>query len=102
MNLMRLTTSRIFHSSPNHLWCILIILNCMLLVSCSHYYYCPNSNNTPLLAENEAKINIQYAVTDAVDAIELQSAFAVSKHLGGMINFIAGGGDDHLAFFGSS
>jgi hypothetical protein len=74
---------------------------CLLMVSCSHYYYCPNSNNTPLLSEGEARINIQYAATEAADAIELQSAFAVSKHFGGMVNLIAGGGDDDYAFFGS-
>jgi hypothetical protein len=72
------------------------------MVSCTHYFYCPNSNNTPLLSEREARVNIQYAATEAADAIELQSAFAVSKHFGGMVNFIAGGGDDDLALFGSA
>lgn len=72
----------------------LMIICCMFFLSCSHYYYCPNSNNTPLLGEDEAKINLQFASADAIKAVEVQSAFAVSKHFGGMINAIAGGGND--------
>lgn len=77
----------------------LMIICCMFFLSCSHYYYCPNSNNTPLLGEDEAKINLQFASADAIKAFELQSAFAVSNHFGGMINFIAGGGNDDDDFF---
>lgn len=71
----------------------------LALSSCTHYYYGPNSSNTPLLSENEAKINAQIAVSDEFSAFELQSAFAVSKHFGGMINFIKGGGDDDNSLY---
>jgi len=78
---------------------ILMITCSMLFLSCSHYYYGPNSSNTPLLSEKEAKLNIQYAAADAFKAFEVQSAFAVSKHFGGMINFIAGGENDNNSWF---
>lgn len=88
--------------SRHCIYYILLVISCsMVFLSCSHYYYCPNSNNTPLLSEEEAKINLQFASADAIKAFEMQSAFAVSKHFGGMINFAVGGGNDDDAIFGS-
>ncbi len=71
-------------------------------ISCSHYYYGPNSNNTPLLKEKEAKLNLQYAATTEFEAFEVQSAAAISKHTGVMLNYITGGGNDNNDFFGSN
>lgn len=102
MNHFRVSTILKFRNSHLAFCGFLITCFSMLLISCSHYYYCPNSNNTPLLREGEAKINIQYAAMESASAFELQSAFAVSKHFGGMVNLIAGGGDDDHALFGPS
>jgi len=68
----------------------LIIICSFLFTSCARYYYAPNSVNIPLLSEKEAKINVQYATGSVSEAFECQSAFAVSKHFGGMINTMLG------------
>ncbi len=99
----RIQLNAILGKISTHCTCyrFLVITYSMLFLSCSHYYYGPNSNNTPLLSEKEAKLNMQFAAADAFKAFEFQSAFAVSKHFGGMINFIAGGENDNDALFGS-
>lgn len=59
-----------------------------LLVSCTHYYYAPNTNNTPLLKEkNEGKVNGQYYVTDEANGIEVQAAYATGKHTAVMASY---------------
>jgi len=73
---------------------IVIIISCLLFASCTHYYYGPNSNNTPLLREKEGKVNVQFASSDNFKALEVQTAFAVTRHTGFMVNFITGGGKE--------
>ena len=71
---------------------ILILLN----TSCVHYYYAPNTNNVPLFKEkNEARIEAQYtslssdqSTNDEATGFELQTAYAVGKHLGLQFNYL--------------
>ncbi len=72
-------------------WKALIISSSFLFMSCARYYYAPNSANIPLLSEREAKINAQYAAGTVSKGFECQSAFAISRHFGGMINTMIGG-----------
>ncbi|MBP7239762.1 MAG: hypothetical protein KBA14_06020 [Saprospiraceae bacterium] len=72
-------------------WKALLISSSFLFMSCARYYYAPNSANIPLLSEKEAKINAQYAAGTVSKGFECQSAFAISRHFGGMINTMIGG-----------
>jgi len=56
--------------------------------SCTHYYYAPNSNNIPLLKEqNDGRIQLKYSIGNHYDGAEVQSAYAVGKHAGIQLNF---------------
>jgi hypothetical protein len=71
---------------------ILILFN----TSCVHYYYAPNTNNVPLFKEkNEARIQAQYSsvsgdqsIDEIANGLELQTAYAVGKHLGLQFNYL--------------
>lgn len=80
--------------------CWLFLL--LVFASCSHYYYGPNSNNTPLLRDNEAKINFQYARADEFKAAEFQSAFAITNHIGAMANGLYGSGVNNRTYSSSN
>lgn len=82
-----------FHSCLKG-WIYPVVLCNFLFMSCARYYYVPNSANIPLLSEKEAKINAQYAVGLVSSGFECQSAFAISRHFGGMVNTILGGSND--------
>jgi hypothetical protein len=73
-----------------------LILFAALATSCTHYYYGPNTSNIPLLKEkNDGKLNFNWYVTDEASGIEVQSAYAVGKHTGLMVNILSAseGGD---------
>jgi hypothetical protein len=72
-------------------WQYLVVACSVFFMSCARYYYAPNSVNIPLLGEKEAKINAQYAAGTVSNGFECQSAFAISRHFGGMINTMLGG-----------
>lgn len=56
--------------------------------SCAHYYYAPNSNNIPMLKEkNDCKVQAAYSSGNYFEGIEVQSAYAVSNHIGIQLNF---------------
>jgi hypothetical protein len=56
--------------------------------SCTHYYYAPSSNNIPLLTEkNDGNIELKYSVGNYYEGVEVQSAYAVGKHVGVQLNF---------------
>ncbi len=75
-------------------WTYLVVTCSLLFTSCAQYYYAPNSNNIPLLSEKEAKINAQYSAGLISNGFECQSAFAISRHFGGMMNTMIGGSND--------
>lgn len=62
----------------------LILLLSLLLLACNATIYMPNSINTPLLKESsQFNVSAHYGVND----IELQSAFALTNHIGLMYNY---------------
>jgi hypothetical protein len=73
-------------------WKYWIVAFLFCFISCSRYYYAPNSNNIPLLSEKEAKINAQYAIGSLSNGLEIQSAFAITPHFGAMINTMVASG----------
>jgi hypothetical protein len=65
-----------------------IFLIAFTLQSCTHYYYGPNSSNIPLLQKkDDGRISAAIAGADETTGFELQSAYAFSNHIGGMLNF---------------
>lgn len=61
----------------------LIFLLSLLLLACNATIYVPNSINTPMLKErNQLNLSAHYGVND----FEVQSAFALSNHIGLMYN----------------
>jgi hypothetical protein len=65
------------------------------LQSCTHYYYGPNSNNIPLLEKKgDIKFSVATAASSETTGVELQSAFALSNHIGAMANFYHASGDN--------
>ncbi len=67
----------------------------MLCTSCVHYYYAPGANNVPLFKEkNEGRIQLQYSSGNFMRGFDLQSAYAVGKHLGLQCNFLYAGEND--------
>ena len=74
--------------------CIILLFTAILFGSCLHLYYAPNSSNVPLFKEKgEAKINANYSGGAEISGAEIQGAYAVSEHVGIMLN---------TAFLGSS
>lgn len=68
---------------------------CISFSSCTHYYYGPNSNNVPLLTDkNDVRVSAAFSGADETSGFELQSALAVSKHIGTMFNVYATGGKE--------
>ena len=56
--------------------------------SCSHYYYAPNSSNTPLFREkNELSASGQVLTGSSHQGFELQAAYATGKHTAVIVNF---------------
>jgi hypothetical protein len=63
--------------------------------SCMHYYYAPSSNNIPLLKEKgDGNIELKYSVGNYYSGFEVQSALAVSNHVGVQLNFFTASQDD--------
>jgi hypothetical protein len=62
----------------------------ILLSSCAHYYYVPNSQNVPLFKEkNEYRISGAYGAGDLSKAMEIQMAYSVTDKIGVMTNFMS-------------
>ncbi|WP_207425149.1 hypothetical protein [Pedobacter sp. SYSU D00535] len=59
--------------------------------SCTHYYYAPNSNNTPLFREkNELSLRVHSITGSRHTGGEVQAAYAVGKHTAVMFNYFRG------------
>jgi hypothetical protein len=72
----------------------------ILLSSCAHYYYVPNSQNVPLFQEkNEYRISGAYGAGNQFDpmrteAMEIQMAYSVTDKIGIMTNFMSVKGEN--------
>ncbi len=74
-----------------------------LLSSCSHSYYLPNIHNVPLFKEKEeARISLNSSGGNTISAFELQSAYAITNHIGVMLNYMSakGGSESPGSNFG--
>jgi hypothetical protein len=72
------------------------------LASCYHVYYAPNTVNAPMLSEkNELRVNALVSNGAESDYYggELQLAYAVQKHLGIMVNGLAGGKEENTGSY---
>ena len=71
----------------------LTIIFILIASGCTHHYYGPNSVNVPLLREPK-NLNLAgaFSAADESSGFEFQSAYAFSKHIGGMINFYSATG----------
>ena len=64
----------------------------VMLSSCSHYYYVPNSANIPLLQEkNDMRISAGYSGGQTFEGADIQFAYAVAPKVGIMVNGLVGG-----------
>jgi hypothetical protein len=73
------------------LQCYIALVTVISFCSCTHVYYSPNSGNVPLFKKKgEARINGYYSlgstITDNIKGGEVQAAYAVSNHVGVMLN----------------
>jgi hypothetical protein len=71
---------------------LLVLSASLLCSSCYHVYYAPNTPNTPLLSEKgEGRLNglIATGMESEFVGLELQSAYAVRRNWGLMLNFFA-------------
>jgi hypothetical protein len=65
----------------------------VLLCSCSHYYYVPNSHNVPLFREkNEYRFSGTLAGGEESSCKELQAAYSVTDHIGVLANYMSAKG----------
>jgi hypothetical protein len=66
-----------------------LLFGAVLLSSCTHYYYVPNTQNVPLFREkNEYRISAFYGGGDESSCGEIQTAYSATEHLGLMANFM--------------
>jgi len=73
----------------------------ILFSSCAHYYYAPNTANVPLLKEkNDMRINAGFSGGDEFEGGDLQFAYAVSPHVGVMVNGLVGGKSEEDSYGG--
>ena len=74
---------------------LITLLLPIILTSCSHYYYVPNTQNVPLLREkNEFQGAVLVGGGDEVKTVEVQAAYAVTNNLAVMTNFMAARGGE--------
>jgi len=65
----------------------------VLLCSCSHYYYVPNTQNVPLFKEkNEYRLSGTLATGNESSSSEIQAAYSVTDHIGIMANYMSAKG----------
>ncbi len=81
------------------LQCSMLFVLAILVCSCTHVYYSPNSSNVPLFKEKgESRINGYYSlgatITDDIKGAEIQAAYAVSNHFGVIFNTAFMGASD--------
>jgi hypothetical protein len=73
--------------SKDHLLHLLLLP--LLLTSCTHYYYAPNTANIPMLREKgEGRINVNFYATDEATGGEFQGALATGKQTAIMFNIV--------------
>lgn len=69
-------------------FCVVFLLPGFFNLSCTHYYYGPNSANVPLLQKkDDGRIAASLSAADETSGFELQSAYAFTNHFGAMFNF---------------
>ena len=84
----RLTLKRLLTIAP-------VFLLMTTFQSCTHYYYGPNANNIPLLKKSgDVRASLALATAAETGGVELQSAYAISNHVGAMLNFYRAGGSE--------
>ena len=67
--------------------CVSIVIVSLSLTSCLHYYYSPNGQNVPLFQEEkEIRASAALSAGDISKGVEIQSAYAVTNHVGIMLN----------------
>jgi hypothetical protein len=67
----------------------------VLVCSCTHYYYVPNTQNIPLFREkNEYRFSGTLAEGWESSCKELQAAYSATDHIGLMANFMSARGGD--------
>lgn len=64
---------------------VMIIFLLLFLSSCSHYFYIPNSHNVPLFQE-KGEMRAFVCKNGDFDGREIQTAYAVTDHIGIMAN----------------
>jgi hypothetical protein len=70
-----------------------LLLLPIFLVSCSTYYYAPNSHNVPLFKEkNEVRADIKGTIGDDFNGFEAQAAYSITDNVAVMGNYIMGKG----------
>lgn len=75
-------------------FCGIFLLLGFFNLSCTHYYYGPNSANVPLLQKkDDGRITASFAAADETSGFELQSAYAFTNHFGAMFNFYTAYGE---------
>lgn len=71
--------------------CCFFFIGAILLCSCSHVYYSPNSSNVPLFQKKgEIRLSGNYCVgntgSDEITGGEIQAAYAAGDHVGILLN----------------
>jgi len=65
----------------------------VLLCGCAHYYYIPKAHNVPLFTEkNDFRFCISTGFEDNSSSTDIQAAYAVTKNLGIMTDFMFSNG----------
>lgn len=71
----------------NYFQLFTIIIGSILMVSCTHYYYVPPTQNVPLFKEkNEVRVNANVS-NDIGTGTDIQAAYAFSKQFALMANY---------------
>lgn len=81
-----------------------ILLCIIFFSSCSPCYYAPNAPNVPLFTEkNEATFSTSFHLGSISRGVDIQAAYAVSNHVGIMLNYnYYGGTQQSITFMGTS
>ena len=75
---------------------IIFFLIYVLFTSCSHYYYTPNSQTSPLFKEKgEARISAAHYGSEESTGFVMNSALAITDNIGLIGNFMYGDDEDN-------
>lgn len=78
---------------------LIFLASAICFCSCNHLYYAPSSANTPLFREkNEGMLNAGFIGTDEASGVQVQSAYAVGKNVGVLLNFMTMGESNNTSY----